>query len=676
MNEHAGFRVDVQGLRAVAVSLVLLAHANVPGAAGGIVGVDVFFVISGFLITGQLARALDQHGRIPFAAFYARRAQRILPAALVVILLTAAGALIWVTPVRLGEVLRHGVAAALSVPNVLFALEGTDYLAETVPSPFRQYWSLGVEEQFYLVWPVAMLGLFVLARRRRSGVVVGLSAIVVVSFAACVIETTRSEPFAFFLLPFRAWELGVGGLLAMTPLLRIPPAARVALGWAGLLLIGLSALTAGDADYPGAAAALPVLGAAGVVAGRDVRGGAVAVLGLRPLQFLGAISYPLYLVHWPILMLPREAMQWQAPLPHRLDLALAVAAVPVAWLLHRLVERPGRRIRLPPRRALIGAAAVTGIAVAALGGTAAAASRPVLASPRAVIDQGLLVHPAGTAFVPDDMNPTLRDGFGERGELNRLGCQQSQTGTAVLRCDFGDTTSPVRVALFGDSHAARLFPAFRGAAELGGFHLVTFIRSSCRSIDGDARWARPRTATCGAWRVAALAAIAADPPDVIVLANHTSSERGQAPSTPWSAMVHQSLVRLPPTSRVLLVADTPELTTSPLYCLAAHLDSARFCGVRTGRAFDPASAGALRAAVDHDRVGLIDLNPYLCNARRCPAVIGTTLVYTDSHHLTDEFAARLATPLARELDPVLRTLAPSPAASGAVIGLDRRDDLR
>jgi len=268
--ESSGFRPDIQGLRAIAVGAVVLYHAGVPFLPGGYVGVDIFFVISGFLITSHLLGQLESHGTLRFGEFYARRARRILPASFVVLALSVAAALIWYPPLLMKDLWAAAVATALYVPNYFFASANSDYLAESSnPSLFQHYWSLGVEEQFYLLWPVLLALVWVLVRSRRALVGV-LIAVVAASFALCVWLTFAAQPWAFFSLPSRAWELGVGGLVAVL-LQRRPGIVEerwaAPLGWAGIAAMAASVfLFSSETLFPGAAAAVPVLGTAAVIA--------------------------------------------------------------------------------------------------------------------------------------------------------------------------------------------------------------------------------------------------------------------------------------------------------------------------------------------------------------------------------------------------------------------------
>jgi peptidoglycan/LPS O-acetylase OafA/YrhL len=383
-----GTRLDVQGLRAVAVAAVVLDHAGLPGVGGGYVGVDIFFVVSGFLITGQLARRLRTTGRIGFADFYARRARRILPASFAVLALTVVGVLLFVPATLRSQAMTDAVAVALYAPNYVFAARGTDYLASTTPSVFQHYWSLGVEEQFYLIWPALLLLTWLLLRRRAGAIAAVLALIAAASFAAGVVLTQSSQPWAFFALWPRAWELAAGGLLALAApavgRLLSPWAARL-LGWAGLAgIVAACTLFTADTVFPGTAALLPVLATVAVIAAGEAptRGSVAGLLGLRPFQFLGAISYSLYLVHWPLEQLPQAAVGYENPLPLGVKLALAALAVPLAWLMYRKLENPVRHAAVfaaaRPRRSLLAALGGSGVLAAASVVAVIATANPAL----------------------------------------------------------------------------------------------------------------------------------------------------------------------------------------------------------------------------------------------------------------------------------------------------------
>jgi peptidoglycan/LPS O-acetylase OafA/YrhL len=656
------FRADIQGLRAIAVAVVVLDHAGAPFTGGGFIGVDLFFVISGFLISGHLLDGLRRTGRIDLARFYAARARRILPAALVTIAATTVASFLVVSPLRVLDIVHDAIASALYVPNILFAVRQTDYLAGTAPSPFQHFWSLGVEEQFYIVWPLLLIVAFLLGRRSHIVLVVTIGAVTIASFAASVLTTPDAPPVAFFSPHTRAWEFGVGALIAASgPLLvRLPRPVGAVLGWAGLaLIVGATIGFSAELDYPGYAALVPVAGAAFVIVAGAVQhpaAGPARVLGARPLQFLGAISYSLYLVHWPILVLVHEHVGIDRPLDVPLGLALAAASVPTAWILYRLVENPVRRWRAPSRAVLITAVVTTLVLVSALLGSGAVAAHLPLTSTRATTERPAAELPAGTPFVPANVAPSLDAATADTGEIYGNGCQQNLRESAVLTCSFGDLDATRTIALFGDSHAGRWFPALERAATGLGYRLDTYTKSGCRSEETAAAWASAKNPSCSDWRAEAIERLAADAPDVIVLANHLGPTPGRdrgIQTADWIDGLTALYDRLPADSLVVTLADSPEFPASPVLCLSSHLDGADGCAVERAAALNPAIRDAQRTVAAERGGAVVDLTDFLCNVSECPAVIGSTLVYSDEHHLTATFSRSLAPTLEERLAPIL-----------------------
>ena len=358
--EDRPFRPDVEGLRAIAIALVVLYHSNFPGVTGGYIGVDVFFVISGFVITGLLLRERSGTGRTSLVNFYARRCRRILPAATLVILLAVLFSYLLLGVVVGNNTADDGRWAAAFLANFHFEAVGTSYFgALRPPSPLQNYWSLSVEEQFYVVYPTLFLlvagAKMKTALRTRLTLVLGV--VIVTSYSLSVIQTS-SQPAAAYFSPFaRAWELALGALVAVInpSLKRLPVRIAAVLTWvgAGAILLAAFGLTA-HTSYPGSLVALPVLGAALVIAGGAAtpRLGVESLLGLRPLSWLGKRSYSLYLWHWPILVIVAEEAG-KSTLPAGESLLLMVfVAVPLSMLSYRLVENPVRHWRLPSKASI------------------------------------------------------------------------------------------------------------------------------------------------------------------------------------------------------------------------------------------------------------------------------------------------------------------------------------
>ncbi|HEX7949432.1 MAG TPA: acyltransferase family protein, partial [Candidatus Limnocylindrales bacterium] len=341
---------------------------GLPVAIGGFTGVDVFFVVSGFLITGLLLREHAQTGRIDLGRFYSRRMRRILPAALATVAVTVVLAAVFLAPLQVPSIAQDGAASALSIGNIRFAVQSTDYFAETDVSPFRHFWSLGVEEQFYLVWPgLLILVLGSVRSRLRVGILmIGLLA---ASLAFAVWLTDVLEPWAFYSLPSRVWQLALGGLLSVVvaPGRQLPRWLAAPMSWLGLGLLAAAFVLIDPASpYPGLWALLPAGGAAALIVAGGRGLGTAQLLGWRPLRFIGRISYSLYLWHWPILTLPALALGQDLPLETRLGLgALSIVVGAISW---RLIEEPfwhGSLSSFRPRPVLATAMA-TAIAVALL----------------------------------------------------------------------------------------------------------------------------------------------------------------------------------------------------------------------------------------------------------------------------------------------------------------------
>ena len=354
--------------------MVIVDHAGVPLLGGGYVGVDVFFVLSGFLITGLLLREQEVSGRISITAFYARRVRRILPASTLVLLATLIGSYIYLGPAHAGRIAVDAQWSAVFASNLRFIEQGTNYLASQLPpSPLQHYWSLAVEEQFYAVWPLALIVIAAVAKgrtlRRKLGNV--LLIVIIASLSWSIIQTADNGAVAYFSPLTRAWELATGALLAVSipALLRLPRR----LG-APMSLLGIAAIVAGGllftayTPFPGYAVALPVIGAALVVAGGTVSPGegAEILLSIPLLQWLGKLSYSLYLWHWPVLVIAREYLN-RALSPGETVLLCALALV-LSCLTSWIVENPVRNSRWLKRRSpLISIAIGAGLVIASLG---------------------------------------------------------------------------------------------------------------------------------------------------------------------------------------------------------------------------------------------------------------------------------------------------------------------
>ncbi|ROS27937.1 acyltransferase family protein [Cellulomonas sp. PhB150] len=679
----AAFRPDIQGMRAIAVVLVLLFHAGFPGLSGGFVGVDVFFVISGYLITSMIVTEVLETGRLRLGRFYARRARRLLPAASTVLVAVAVMTVLWLPVTRWREIAGDMASTALYVVNWRLAARSVDYLAEgDAASPVQHFWSLAVEEQFYILWPVLVLLVVWWARRRgvrvtRRVLGVAILAIAVPSLAWSVHATSATPQAAYFVTTTRLWELAVGALLAVgaTRVARLPQRLLAVTGFVGLALIAYAAVRFdGSTPFPGVAALVPTLGAAAVLAAglRDGRG--LRVLALPGMATTGAMSYSLYLWHWPAIVLATTL--WADDSGHlriRVALAAILLSVVPAWLSYRFVEQP-LHLSEALRRSVKRSAAV-GVACTLVGLAAAGAVLLALLAPASGAN---VPHPGaavigtsawtGVADATTDVSriaPALADAKRDVADSYSDGCHQTETETAVKPCRYGPDDATVVVALVGDSHAEQWEPTLREVAEQQGWRLDTYIKSSCAVADVD-QWLRTIPGpydTCTTWADSVTKLLVADPPTVVVSSNDGIDgvvvdgvkQPRESLESDFAAGLARTWEELEAAgSTVVALADTPRSSTDIPECVAKHEKSwATECETPREKGAARSAVGAQERAAKQADVPLIDLTDAICPAPACPAIIGNVLVWRDSHHMTATYARTLAPRLTDALVPIV-----------------------
>ncbi len=672
------FRKDLQALRALAVAGVLVYHLAPEKLGGGYVGVDVFFVISGFLITSHLYREVRRTGRVRLGRFWSRRARRLLPASLTVSLVTTVAVLVLVPTALWSQFLGEIRAASLYVENWALAHQAVDYLAsDNVSSPARHYWSLSAEEQFYLVWPVLLLLVAAFARRARRwspGVLAAavFGATVAASFAYSVTFTAARPGPAYFVTTTRAWEFGVGGLLALMPVAMNFVRVRVAASWAGIALIAFAMLRFSSAtQFPGAMAALPVGGAALVIwsGNPSTRFTPMLVGRFRPVQWLGDASYSVYLWHWPLIALLPFALNRDLNKLDKVGIALATLVLAGATL--RFIERPFRFgdfwVRRRTREILLAAAGAT-ILVVCVGIAALYASRPPVAPrlpdiPADVPDSipcygAAVLDPARGPQCEDSKFdgfavPSLDDSLVDRPVIYDPKCRSENSRVDTLVCQYGRADGAVRVALIGDSHAAQWFPALEALAVDRGWSLVTIWRAGCpwtdavMAADEDATW-------CTEWNAGVREYLATHEAFDVIFTSHYE---GDPKHETFTGLTQAEVIAgyVGPISResardttVVVLRDTPTPGGETRSCLLNHPLDPWLCTFELSST--PSDDRQFVAAQQVEGAIALDMTDYFCLKGHCATVIGGLRVYRDSNHVTATYSESMSRVLGREFD--------------------------
>ena len=692
------FLPEVQSLRAVAVLLVLTYHLEPRLVPGGFIGGDVFFAISGFLITGHLLREVRRTGRIDLPGFWAARVRRILPAAFAVILAVLAATLVLLPATQWKSVGTAALASAFSVENWLLAASSVDYLAaEEAPTALQHFWSLGVEEQFYLFWPLLVLLAVWLANKwatgrangpagrreavaglPRTGLLLVFGVVIAASLAYSMVLVAAGNPAAYFVTGARVWELAAGGLLALVlappePGAQPPRArwfearrARTTLAWAGFGTIGIAAFGYGAATaFPGVSAALPVAGTLAVILAGETRGALAPqkLLEARPVQWVGDISYSLYLWHWPALTF-FLFLAGREPGPAQ-SLGLLVLSLLLAAASHRWIETPART--LAPLAAskwrALGAGAVAVALVAALAlAPGILADRQVAAQERAAAT--LLAAPPpgfGAASIASGA-PAYLQGVNQivpvpaeaERDLPDLGdCVQKPQSPSTRECSKGAKGGSLTIALVGDSHATHWYRALEAAAKRHGWTLLTYLKNSCPFSAAKRVAETEGSISCHRANQDTLERILERGDVDAVVTSHwaASGFEGSAAegfATYWGKLEDAGI-------KVYPIIDTPRPGTRTYArdCVAEHPADLVSCGAPAAKAFE-ANDSTRAAAAREPRVDVLDFSDQFCAEGFCPAVIGNVLLYRDKHHVSDTYMRTLAPVFDARLGAVLR----------------------
>jgi peptidoglycan/LPS O-acetylase OafA/YrhL len=606
--------LQIQGLRALAALLVTIFHARL--MPGGFIGVDIFYVISGYLITGLIIREIDKTGRLDLNLFYQRRIKRLLPTSVCVLFVTAIVGMFFLPPITRDALGRDLFAAAAYISNYLFAWWQNDYQnLNATPSPFIHYWSLAVEEQFYVVWPIFIL---FLSRYGKKAILNGVAIVTALSLLLSIYQTQTSPIWAFYSLPTRAWELGVGALLLFIPEKYL---RNRYFPWLGVIGIAIASINFDESTaFPGINALLPVAATAVLIGTIPIWPRFFNDLSNNRLaQWLGAISYPLYLWHWPALVLPSSALG--RPLRIRERIFCILLTVILAHLTSKFVEQPLRHRNWSGKKVYGFFAATTAISLLAA----------VLISSTATS----IISVKGTNY-RFDLNKVI-----EKPAVYGDGCHVNYGEDKSGKCTYGEIGSKTKIVLYGDSHAAQWFPTLEALAREKGFELISLTKSACSSVDSP----RPdqgafKNSDCEKWRENSIKRIQNIKPAAVIVSSfqYFTPPSGYPSKTQWWKDGQRRLLAdLQGSSQNLIyISDTPRPLRDIPNCLASR---------------DSHTCDSTEKTPNLIINGFkqIDPTPWLCSSF-CPAIQDGYVVYRDGSHISVEAAIALK----RKLEAALK----------------------
>jgi peptidoglycan/LPS O-acetylase OafA/YrhL len=680
--KQRGFRPDIQGMRTLAVGMVVIYHLWPNLLTGGFAGVDVFFVISGFLITGHLLREYQKSGHVSLLEFWGRRAKRLVPAATLVLIVTWIGSVLILPATRLADTASQIRASALYYQNWQLAWNAVDYLkSDNAASPVQHFWSLSVEEQFYLGWPLLFLAAAALAltarkrarQARGQKIVFALAGLVVIASLLYSIYDTKADPqAAYFVTTTRIWELGVGGLLALMPARAFKWAGRFGiLGWIGLGMVIASAfLLSGTMPFPGALALFPVGGAALMILGgsAEARFGPARLTSAAAMVFIGGISYSLYLWHFPIIVLYTA---WRGHGPGYLSgPAIIIVSILLSWFTKVWVEDKVRTAKILDGH-----------------GWRSVSTALVAVVPTALVTVFLVTQPPpwqgtlgpnypGAAALADSSIKFKHEPMVPQPDAIALpqywqdGCLVAQADATPKECVYGDTTNPVlTIALVGDSMAGEWFTPLESIANQRHWKLVVDLHAVCpwtstMMIEPDVGG---QYTACHSWGTAVLhsllasvhpnVVITSDYPDVATPAHPkigpaADADIGAGMVPYWTQLENHGI-------QMVAIRESPIVGITIPECISRNNGATANCVVPTKKAIRPNPPMEVAAQAMSGKVPVIDMNSLICAKDFCNPVVGNVLVYQDSHHLTATYAQTLTSYLETKLDAANKLLSQS-----------------
>lgn len=658
------YRGDIEGLRALAALLVAIFHIWMNKVSGG---VDVFFVVSGYLITLSLLRQSERLGRVRPLLFWAGLARRLLPAALLVIAAVLVGTWLLLPRSLWMASMKESLAAMFYLENWLLAFNSVDYLArDNQPSPVQHYWALSAQGQFYAFWPfVIMLALYLgrlLALGRRQAVLLTFAGVFVLSLGFSIIHTAANQTFAYFNTFARVWQFALGGLVAIMPWAALAEAPRRFMGWLGLAAILSCGLVLDvSLSFPGYVALWPSLGAALILAAgaSAVSNSVGGLLAIRPLVWLGGISYAFYLWHWPIMIFFRATFVELGAVWYG-GVMIMLLSLLLAWGTTRLVEKP-LRARLGARSpGFVYATALVAVTPLVLAIAlwrnevqGLAEDYQVPETVDAVRYPGARALSAGAAEHALEEARVIPEPFMASRDVPkpyREGCHQGLLGSEASACHYGYADGVLTIAVVGSSHATHWVPALEKIALQRNWRLVSFTKNGCRFTADVQESPENRENSCALWNDNVLAALERLAPDLVFTTASVAATADRAEHVPPGYVAQwQKLQRM--RLKIIAVRDTPFMGFHVPTCVDINGADSQRCS----RPREQALAVDLRLPLEElggegQAIHFIDMSDYFCTRDSCPAVAGNILIYKDRSHVSTLYMKSLSGFLAEAID--------------------------
>jgi peptidoglycan/LPS O-acetylase OafA/YrhL len=646
-HKSANYRYDIEGLRALAVILVILAHSHVPGLSGGFIGVDIFFVISGYLITGLLVKETAQSERIDFLSFYARRLKRLAPALYVMLAVCTLITYLLISPIDQTRHLTAAGNAAMWLSNVHFALENVDYFsANNAENLFLHTWSLSVEEQFYIIWPALTYLLWKTGTRFCAThvtrvIVTGMLSVCVLSFATSIYWTYENASYAYFMPFSRAWQFAAGGvaLLISSPTASDSGTPKAIGNWSylpsggmsgfsGFALVAFSVLFYNyDTPYPGLWSTLPTLGTVLILLAGLKTNAASTLLSSRPFVFIGQLSYGWYLWHWPLLIFARLLDSAESAESRFIAIALSLLA---AWLSKVWIENPIRysaKLNSNPRLVLLASLAIMAV---------------VAVSPLLIAENNF------EKIITSNHMERLYRARSDMPVIYHDGCDDWTESAELKHCDYGNHESKNEVFLIGDSVSGQWFPALAELATEQDSRLSVFTKSACPMVDASYFYSKigQYYEACDVWRSRVLAEIVKRHPAIVVMSSASTYPFSPATWIDGTRSVLDTFASRVGT--VVILLPTPVLETDLTTCIANQIWQKHTLSVELNskcieHSSDDRGAnislGLIKLTEEYDNVYALSLNELVCPDSICSGIADDIVVFRDRMHLTNAFVA-------------------------------------